>query len=130
MTCLLKVFRANVATRRRQDWFVRRLLKMLRADQRKEQVNEKAERHDSDNEVFHGSDPIEGIGVANTDDKETNDYRHVYEIHHGSMLLRLDGVVVQNVILFLGVWDMFPFGCEPKSKIRARNTASFQVATS
>jgi hypothetical protein len=76
------------------------LLKVFRANQRKEQVNEKAQRHDSNNDVFHGSDPIEGMGIGNAQGKEADDCQHVNEIHHGPTLLRLDSVVLKTAISF------------------------------
>ena len=79
---------------------VRVSLKVFRANQRKEQVHEKAQRHDSNNDVFHGSDPIEGISVGNTHGKEADDCQHVNEIHHEPTLLRLDSVVVKTAIFF------------------------------
>jgi hypothetical protein len=75
-------------------------LKILRADQRKEQVHEQAQRHDSNNEVFHGSDPIEGIGIGNAHGKEADDCQHEYEVHHEPKSPRLDSVVVKTALVF------------------------------
>ncbi len=72
------------------------ILKMFRADQREEQVHEKAQRYDSNNDVFHGSDPIEGMGIGNAQAEEADDRQHVNEIHHEPTLLRLDSVVVKT----------------------------------
>ena len=72
--------------------------KNLRANQRKEQVDEKAQRHGSDNNVFHESDPIEGIGIADAEGKEGDDGQHENEIHHERTLLRFDSVVVETTV--------------------------------
>jgi hypothetical protein len=74
------------------------LLKVFRANQRKEQVDEKAQRHDSNDDVFHGSDPIEGIGIGNAQPEKADDCQHVNEIHHEPTLLRFDSVVVKTAI--------------------------------
>jgi hypothetical protein len=79
----------------------------FRANQRPEQVDEKAQRDDSNNDVFHGSDPIEGIRIANAQGKEADDCQHENEIHHEPMLLRLDAVVVETTIFFPG-WRETP----------------------
>jgi hypothetical protein len=70
----------------------------LRANQRKEQVDEKAQRHDSDNNAFHGSDPVKGIGIANAEGKEADDGQRENEIHHERTLLRFDSVVWEIAI--------------------------------
>ena len=75
-------------------------LKVFRANQRKEQVNEKAQGHDSNDDVFHGSDPIEGMGVGNAEGKEADDCQNVNEVHHERTLLRGDSVVVKSAISF------------------------------
>ena len=72
-------------------------LETFRANQREEQVDEQAQRHDSNDDVFHGSDPIEGIGIANTKDKEADDSQHENKIQPvGSLKLS----VLETAILF------------------------------
>jgi hypothetical protein len=61
-----------------------RLSETFRPDQRPEEVNQNAQGNGSHDDVFHGSNPIEGVGVADADDKEADDCRDVNEIHRPS----------------------------------------------
>jgi hypothetical protein len=63
---------------------------IFRADQRKEQVDEEDQRDDSNNDVFHRSDPIEGIRIANAQAEEADDYQHENEVHHEPTLPGLE----------------------------------------
>jgi hypothetical protein len=80
------------------------LLKVFRADQREEQVDKNAQRHDTNDDVFHGSDPIEGIGIGNAQRKKADDCQNVNEVHHEPTLLRFDSVVVKTAA-FSPLWQ-------------------------
>jgi hypothetical protein len=76
---------------------------VFRANQRKEQVDEKAQRDDSNNDVFHASDPIEGIRIGNGQAEEADDCQHENEVHHEPTLLRFESAVAGTAI-FPRLW--------------------------
>jgi hypothetical protein len=58
----------------------------FRPNQRPKQIDQKAQRHASDNDVFHGSDPIESIGVGNAQAEKADDRQNKNKIHRWSPL--------------------------------------------
>ena len=106
-----------------------RLSENFRAKQRKKQVDEKAQRHDSHNDVFHRSDPIEGIGIGDGQGEKADYRQDVNEVHHEPVLLE-SWRWVAAVPLISGRGDATPRpgGERPKSIMRAANTEFLQLA--
>jgi hypothetical protein len=54
------------------------------ADQGQEEIDQKAHRHDSDEYVFHDSEPPACVGVRNADNEKANRHCHKDQILHRS----------------------------------------------